>query len=147
MMRASKEPMTVAQLERSMDRQFKSVGATIARSDQRNRRQFAKIDRRFTRIDRRFTRIDRRFTKIDRRFTKIDQRFTKIDQEFAKIDQEFRRQSEEMRRHFEETRRHFDIIAESLRDDLRIFADGIAGQSERLDKHEVRITQLERRPQ
>jgi len=146
--------MTVAQLERSMDRQFKSVGATIARSDQRNRRQFAKIDRRFTRIDRRFTRIDRRFTKIDRRFTKIDrrftkidQRFTKIDQEFAKIDQEFRRQSEEMRRHFEETRRHFDIIAESLRDDLRIFADGIAGQSERLDKHEVRITQLERRPQ
>jgi chromosome segregation ATPase len=126
MMRASKEPMTVAQLERSMDRQFKSVGATIARSDQRNRRQFA---------------------KIDRRFTKIDQRFTKIDQEFAKIDQEFRRQSEEMRRHFEETRQHFEVIAESLRDDLRIFADGIAGQSERLDKHEVRITRLERRPQ
>jgi chromosome segregation ATPase len=126
MMRASKEPMTVAQLERSMDRRFKSVGATIARSDQRNRRQFA---------------------KIDRRFTKIDQRFTKIDQEFAKIDQEFRRQSEEMRRHFEETRQHFEVIAESLRDDLRIFADGIAGQSERLDKHEVRITRLERRPQ
>jgi chromosome segregation ATPase len=126
MMRASKEPMTVAQLERSMDRRFKSVGAIIARSDQRNRRQFA---------------------KIDRRFTKIDQRFTKIDQEFAKIDQEFRRQSEEMRRHFEETRQHFEVIAESLRDDLRIFADGIAGQSERLDKHEVRITRLERRPQ
>ena len=126
MMRASKEPMTVAQLERSMDRRFKSVSATIARSDQRNRRQFAKIGRRFTRIDRRFTRIDQRF---------------------AKIDQEFRRQSEEMRRHFEETRRHFDLIAESLRDDLRIFADGIAGQSERLDKHDVRITRLERSAQ
>ena len=111
--------MTVAQLQRLMDRRFKSVKVQIrgvrvaaARSDQRNRRQFAKIDRRFT-----------------------------------KIDQEFRRQSEEMRRHFEETRRHFEVIAESLRDDLRIFADGIAGQSERLDKHEARITRLERRAQ
>jgi phage-related tail protein len=140
MMRASKEPMTVAQLERSMDRRFRSVSATIARSDRRNRRQFAKIDRRFTRID-------RRFTKIDQRFTRIDRRFTKIDQQFAKIDQEFRRQSEEMRRHFEETRRHFEVIAESLRDDLRIFAGGIAGQSERLDNHDVRITRLERRAQ
>ena len=118
--------MTVAQLERLMDRRFKSVKLQIlgvrmaaARSDQRNRRQFAKIDRRFTKIDRRF----------------------------AKIDLEFRQQSEDMRRHFEETRRHFEVIAESLRDDLRIFADGIAGQSERLDKHDVRITRLERRAQ
>jgi len=126
MMRASKEPMTVAQLERLMDRRFKSVKLQIlgvrvaaARSDQRNRRQFAKIDRRFVSIDR----------------------------QFAKVNQEFRRQSEETRRHFDEARRHFDVIAESLRDDLRIFADGIAGQSERLDKHEVRITRLERRAQ
>jgi hypothetical protein len=133
MMRASKEPMTVAQLERLMDRRFKSVKLQIlgvrvaaARSDQRNRRQFAKIDRRFVSIDRRFVSIDR---------------------QFAKVNQEFRRQSEETRRHFDDARRHFDVIAESLRDDLRIFADGIAGQSERLDKHEVRITRLERRAQ
>ena len=70
-----------------------------------------------------------------------------MDRQFAKINQEFRRQSEETRRQFEEARRHFEVIAESLRDDLRIFADGIAGQSERLDKHEVRITRLERRAQ
>jgi len=118
--------MTVAQLERLMDRRFKSVKLQIlgvrmaaARSDQRNRRQFAKIDRRFVSIDR----------------------------QFARVNQEFRRQSEETRRHFDDARRHFDVIAESLRDDLRIFADGIAGQSERLDKHDVRITHLERRAQ
>jgi hypothetical protein len=37
------------------------------------------------------------------------------------------------------------MVAESLRDDFRIFADGIAGQSERLDKHETRIARLERK--
>jgi len=44
-----------------------------------------------------------------------------------------------------ETRRHFDVVAESLHDDLRIFADEIARHTERLDHHEVRIVRLERR--
>jgi len=32
-----------------------------------------------------------------------------------------------------------------MRDDFRIFADAIAAQGERLDRHETRITALERR--
>ena len=51
----------------------------------------------------------------------------------------------EVRRNGVETRRHFDIVAESLRDDLRIFADAIGLHSERLDGHEIRLSTLERR--
>ena len=52
----------------------------------------------------------------------------------------------EIARSAEETRRHFNIVAESLRDDFRIFADAISVHSERLDQHDARMTRLERRP-
>ena len=100
-------------------------------------------DRHFHRLDQRFR---RRFDRIDRRFEKIDQRFEKIDQRFEKIDQRFDHLEQEMNRSAEETRRQFKIIAESMRDDLRIFADAIAGHSELLNQHETRIGRLERRP-
>lgn len=72
--------------------------------------------------DRRFERLDR---SLNRRFAKIDRRFDEMD------------------RRFDELRRHFDIIAESLRDDFRLFADAIASHLERLDRHDQRITRLE----
>ena len=91
MMRASRQPMTIAQLKRHMDR--------------------------------RFDRLER--TKADK--------------------SEIRRLREEIARSAEETRRHFDIVAESLRDDFRIFADSIGRQTERLNQHETRIIRLEER--
>jgi hypothetical protein len=119
-----REAMTIDGLKRSTDRHFH------------------RLDQRFRR---RFDRIDRRFEKIDQRFEKIDQRFEKIDQRFEKIDQRFDHLEQEMNRSAEETRRQFKIIAESMRDDLRIFADAIAGHSELLNQHETRIGRLERR--
>ena len=91
MMRASRQPMTIAQLKRHMDR--------------------------------RFDRLER--TKADK--------------------SEIRRLREEITRSADETRRHFDVVAESLRDDFRIFADAIGRQTERLNQHETRITRLEER--
>ena len=38
-----------------------------------------------------------------------------------------------------------DIIAESIRDDMRLFAEAIAGQSDTLHQHDKRITRLEER--
>jgi hypothetical protein len=116
-MMRQREPMTIDGLKRSTDRHFH------------------RLDQRFRG---RFDRIDQRLTKMDQRFTKIDQRFTKIDQRFDRLEQE-------MNRSAEETRRQFNIIAESMRDDLRIFADAIAGHSERLKQHDTRIGRLERR--
>ena len=53
----------------------------------------------------------------------------------------------EIVRSAEETRRHFDVVAESLRDDLRLFAEAIAAHSDRLDRHDTRISRLESRSQ
>jgi hypothetical protein len=43
-----------------------------------------------------------------------------------------------------ETRRHFDVIAESLRSEIRLIAEVFDSHSQRLDDHENRITRLER---
>ena len=94
MMRTLREPMTISQLKRSMDK----------------------------RLDR-LQRLQR--TKADKR-------------DLAALGVEVRRSAKE-------TRRHFDVVAESLRDDLRIFADAIGRDSERLDNHEIRPVRLEDR--
>jgi len=67
-----------------------------------------------------------------------------MDSRFRRVDLEFRRVREDVRRQSEQTRRHFDVVAESLRDDLRLFAEAIRVNSERLDDHDVRLRRLER---
>jgi hypothetical protein len=60
----------------------------------------------------------------------------------------------EMREEAIETRRHFDVVAESLRDDIRLIAEGQATLSQKFDvstgefkqdiaKLDVRVTRLE----
>lgn len=41
---------------------------------------------------------------------------------------------EEMQLAAAETRRHFDVVAESLRDDIRIVAEGVATLAQRFDR-------------
>ena len=85
--------------------------------------------------------IDRRFDRIDRRFDKLDRQ--KADRsDLVQLRTELR---EEIARSAEETRRHMDLIAEGLRDDLRIFADAIGLHSERLKRHDTRLDRLEQR--
>ena len=74
--------------------------------------------------------MDRRFQSVERRLDRIERTMTT------------KRDLEQIR---EDLRRHFDITAESLRDDLRIFAEATGVQTERLNRHETRITLLERR--
>ncbi len=42
-------------------------------------------------------------------------------------------------------KRHFDIVAESLRDEIRLVADGVAMNSERLDGVEGRLDRIDGR--
>jgi hypothetical protein len=74
---------------------------------------------------------------MDARFRLVDRRFAQVDRRLAQIDERITREAVE-------TRRHFALVAESLRDDFRIFADAIARRTERLDQHDVRIGRLER---
>jgi hypothetical protein len=95
-------------------------------------------DRQFDRLRRH---MDRRFDRLDR--TKADK--SEVRTAIGRLETELRRQAEQSRQQEEETRRHFDVVAESLRDDLRLFADAIAAHSERLIQHDTRIGRLERR--
>ena len=79
--------------------------------------------------------MDRRFDRTDRSNRR---RFTAVDAEIAEL-------REEIRRSAAETRRHMDMIAESIRDDVRLFADAIGLHSERLNRHDARIDRLEQR--
>jgi hypothetical protein len=78
--------------------------------------------------------MDRRFDRVERAIDRLER--TKVDKA------EFRKATATS---IEETRRHFDVVAEALRDDIRIFADGLASHTDRLEQHETRITKLERR--
>ncbi len=75
----------------------------------------------------------------------MDHRFRKVDRRFREIRREIDQLRQEVTESAAETRRHFDVVAESLHDDLRIFAEAITRHTERLDQHEVRIDRLERR--
>lgn len=114
MMRPGRKPMTIPQMKRSMDRQFRSL-------DRRLRRTMA-------------TKAD-----LERVRKEIGRSANELRKEIAGSANELHK---DMAHWAEETRRHFDVVAESLRDDLRIFADGIARHSERLDQHETQIARL-----
>jgi chromosome segregation ATPase len=45
----------------------------------------------------------------------------------------------------EDIKRHFDIVAESLRDEIRLVADGVAMNSERLDRVDGRLDRVDGR--
>jgi hypothetical protein len=63
---------------------------------------------------------------------------------FKRVDDEFSRVRAEIRAEAEATRRHFDIVAESLRESVKMIAEGHAHSSARLDNHETRLKRLER---
>jgi hypothetical protein len=69
--------------------------------------------------------MDGRFADVDRRFDRLEARIEAHINEAAA-----------------ETRRHFDVIAESLRAEIRL---RLEGTDTRLDNHEQRIQALEKR--
>jgi hypothetical protein len=160
-----REPVTIAELKRHMDRRFDRLERTKA--DKSDLRRFAtkKDLRRFaTRKDlRRYaTRKDlRRFaTRKDlRRFaTRKDlRRFaTKKDLRRFATKTDLRRYAtrNDLRRFAVDIKRHFDVVVESLDDKIQRLADGVAEvnaiklrglhHDRVLDEHETRITALER---
>ena len=125
-----REPVTIAQLKRHMDRRFDRLERTKA--DKADLRQF--VTKRESLCFATKKDLRRFATKQDlRRFaTKREMRLWAVD-----------------------IKRHFDIVAESLEDKLRKVADGVADiaaiqlhvahHSKALDDHETRITAIERK--
>jgi hypothetical protein len=63
----------------------------------------------------------------------IDRLRVDIRQVEARLTARVDRLDEGAERRFEDTRRHFDVIAENLRDDIRMIAEGLVALSERVE--------------
>ena len=86
-------------------------------------------------------------------FRKLDQRLTTVEQILPTLatKEDLRRAidravaplatKEELLAEGERTRRHFDVVAESLRSEIRLIADGHVHLSQRMDASEARTTQ------
>jgi phage host-nuclease inhibitor protein Gam len=69
-----------------------------------------------------------------------------LDQALGSLRQEFVVLRQEVRDTAAETRRHFDVVAESLRQNIRAVAEGVAAMTERVDRVEASVkTEMEER--
>ncbi len=69
-----------------------------------------------------------------------------LEQALGSLRQEFVDLRQEVRDTAAETRRHFDVVAESLRQDIRAVAEGVAATTERMDRVEASVkTEMEER--
>jgi len=69
-----------------------------------------------------------------------------LEQALGSLRQEFVDLRQEVRDTAAETRRHFDVLAESLRQDIRAVAEGVAATTERMDRVEASVkTEMEER--
>lgn len=82
--------------------------------------------------------------EMDARFAQVDARFAQVDARFEQVDARFDRLEQRMVIEHETTRRYMDIVAEQFREYVKMLADGIGLNTERLDRHETRITALEK---
>ncbi len=55
------------------------------------------------------------------------------------MDAELRAYLERIDSRFDETRRHFDVVAEGMRADIRLVAEGVSSLSERVDRLEQNV--------
>jgi hypothetical protein len=67
--------------------------------------------------------INARLTGIEQKRQQLPTR-EELHADFVARDELILSTREEMRRSSEETRRHFDVVAEGLRDDIRLLAEG-----------------------
>src|SRR5436305_1690101 len=119
------------------------------------------LDQRFSAIDQRFNEVNRRFDKIDERFEGVDQRFSEVDQRFQETGQQIQvvregtaQQIQALREenagNFREVDQRFDrletevrgawISIEDLRGQVKLVAEGVSNNSERLDRHAEEVS-------
>ena len=83
--------------------------------------------------------------EMDAQFAAVRERFAEVDGRFEQVDARFDRLEQRLVAEHESTRRYMDIVAEQFGEYVKMLADGIGLNTERLDRHEKRITALEER--
>jgi hypothetical protein len=77
------------------------------------------------------------FVGLRQEFVGLRQEFVGLGQEVVGLRQEVVDLRQEVRETAAETRRHFDVVAEFLRRDIRTVTEGVAANTERIDRVEV----------
>ncbi|MBZ5557412.1 MAG: hypothetical protein LAO77_09090 [Acidobacteriia bacterium] len=87
MIRRLREPMTVEQLKKHMDRRLRTKAdkADVRRLERRMNERFAAVDERFAAVDARFVAVDARFDRIDARFGEMMRQFDGLRQQLNGI--------------------------------------------------------------
>jgi uncharacterized protein involved in exopolysaccharide biosynthesis len=79
--------------------------------------------------------VDARVRDVDARVRDVDTRLAEVD---TRLTAEIRRVETTLRQEIQEegvaTRRHFDVVAESLRDDIRIIAEGFVALDAKVER-------------
>ena len=88
--------------------------------------------------------VDELHAEMNGKFAGVEDRFEAVDARFDAVDGEIGKVRAEIKAEGIETRRHFDVVAEQLQDYVKVLADGIARNTERLDQHDTRLETLER---
>jgi len=120
--------------------------------------RFDGVDQRFDGVDQRLDVVDQRLDGIDRRLDGVEQRLGGIDQRFDGLDEHLDGMDQRSAAEHAQTRRHFDVVAERLRDEIRLLAEGVQGMTPRsefdsfrtevrddLAEVRTRLTRLERK--
>ena len=71
---------------------------------------------------------------IGKKFDQVDQRFEGMDR---RLDQMATK--EDVRAQQAETRRHFDVVAEGLRSQIQLVAEGVSAANQRLDGFQQKV--------
>jgi len=74
----------------------------------------------------RFGAIDQQFERVHERLERVDERLERVDERLERVDERFERMETLIREEGEATRRHFDVVAEAMKLDIKIVADGHA---------------------
>ena len=98
------------------------------------------LTRRFDGISENFKGIDEKFKGIDEKFKGIDEKFTRIDQQLVTLATKSDVQEEGIA-----TRRHFDIVAERMKADIALIAEGHKATTDNVVALSVRVDGLEAR--
>lgn len=95
---------------------------TAVRGDLQN------VSERVREVDVRVREVDTRLSEVDTRLSEVD---TRLSTEIRRVESTLR---QEIREDGASTRRHFDVVAESVRDDIRIIAEGLIALDAKVER-------------
>ena len=121
-------PLLAANMDFEIKEEFSTVRADLRHVDERVR----EVDERVRQVDDHVREVDGRVRQVDDHVREVDERVRQVDDRVREVDTrlsaEIRRVEATLRQEIRDdgiaTRRHFDVVAESLRDDIRIIAEG-----------------------